>query len=617
MAAYTYPGVYIEEISSGQHTITGVATSIAAFIGWSNQGPVGEAVMVESWAQYQTLFGGMIPGVYLGYAVYQFFLNGGSQAYIVRLFDTDTLASPTESPAAFATGTIAGLQIWANNPGRWGNALCIAVTNAQLVSGGYTTFNLQVCMLSSSGVPSTLESYTNLSTSPASPQYAVTIVNNDSAYITFTEPGQTSPPASFGAISSPLPSAVYIAAGSLTTTALFTSGETVTQTGSSATATVLGTVNGSYLVLKGKPTPSGTNAITSSGAWSGASAKFSPTTVPNSSVAIPLALDGASGAGADGTQLLPNTPEFENQLLNTPTTLPWTSFVTGYPLLANIPIFNLLCVPGENSLASISALQAFCAQSRAFLIVDAPEYAATFTGSSSLAELGPISGDSTPASLVDPSASNSAYYFPWVSAPDPAAGYRPALFPPCGFVAGIYASTDASRGVWKAPAGIEASLTGALGLQYVINDLQNGQLNTWGINCLRQFPNFGNVVWGARTIAGSNALGSQWMYIPIRRLALFIESSLYTGTQWAVFEPNAEPLWGQVRMSIGTFLQGLFLQGAFAGSSPQQAYFVKCDSENNTPATTALGILNITVGFAPLYPAEFVVIQIQQMMNQS
>jgi uncharacterized protein len=618
MGAYTYPGVYIDEISSGQNSITGVATSIAAFIGWSNQGPVGEAVMVESWPEYESLFGGMIPGVYLGYAVYQFFLNGGSQAYIIRLFDTDTTVSPAASPAAFASSPaagIGGLQFWANNPGQWGNALCIAISNPQPVSGGFTTFNLQVSILNASGTPSLLESYTNLSTSPSSPQYAVTIVNNDSNYITFTQPGQSSPPSPFGTPTATSP--VYIAAGSLTTSALFTSGETVTQTGSGATATVLGTVNGSYLVLSTKPAPSGSKPITSSGAWQGATASFSPTTVPTMSTAIPLALDGAAtGLGADGTTLLPNTPEFENQLLNTATTLPWTGFVTGYPLLGNVPIFNLLCVPGENSLASVSAMQAFCAANRAFLIVDSPEYAATFTGASSLSALGPISGDSTPASLVDPSASNSAYYFPWVSAPDPAAGYRPALFPPCGFVAGIYAATDASRGVWKAPAGIEASLTGALGLQYVLTDMQNGQLNPLGINCLRQFPNFGEVVWGARTIAGSDAIGSQWKYIPIRRLALFIESSLYSGTQWAVFEPNSEPLWSQVRLSIGTFLQGLFLQGAFAGTTPQQAYFVKCDDENNTPATTALGILNVTVGFAPLYPAEFVVIQIQQMMNQ-
>jgi len=260
-------------------------------------------------------------------------------------------------------------------------------------------------------------------------------------------------------------------------------------------------------------------------------------------------------------------------------------------------------------------LQSFCAANRAFLIVDAAQNAILGTGTNGLSAAGP--SDSTGATLVNPSASNSAFYFPWVQAPDPMAGFRPAYFPPCGFIAGIYASTDATRGVWKAPAGIDASLTGALGLQYTLNDLQNGTLNVLGVNCLRQFPNFGNVSWGARTIAGSDALGSQWKYIPIRRLALFLESSLYQGTQWAVFEPNAAPLWGQVRLAIGSFLQGLFLKGAFAGTTPQQAYFVKCDGDNNPSTSQALGILNISVGFAPLYPAEFVVIQIQQIMSQS
>lgn len=120
-----------------------------------------------------------------------------------------------------------------------------------------------------------------------------------------------------------------------------------------------------------------------------------------------------------------------------------------------------------------------------------------------------------------------------------------------------------------------------------------------------------------RTLAGNDQVGSQWKYVPIRRLALFLESSLYDGTQWVVFEPNDETLWGQVRMNVGTFMQGLFLQGAFAGTTPQQAYFVKCDAENNPPASVALGVVNILIGFAPLYPAEFVVIQIQQIVNQS
>ena len=191
------------------------------------------------------------------------------------------------------------------------------------------------------------------------------------------------------------------------------------------------------------------------------------------------------------------------------------------------------------------------------------------------------------------------------------------MVPPCGFVAGIYAATDAARGVWKAPAGIDAGLTGINGLQYNLTDQQNGDLNKQAINCLRSFPAYGNIVWGSRTLVGNDQVGSQWKYVPIRRFALFLESSLYQGTQWAVFEPNDDTLWGQLRMNIGAFMQGLFQQGAFQGTTPQQAYFVKCDSENNPQASIDQGIVNVTVGFAPLYPAEFVVIQIQQMAGQS
>jgi Bacteriophage tail sheath protein len=574
----TYPGVYIQELPSGQHIITGVATSIAAFIGWSNQGPVGEAVMVESAPEYNTLFGGMIPGVPLGYAVNQFFQNGGSQAYIVRLYETTTsTTAPVTTAAATAANTIGGLPIVANNPGAWANALCVTVSNVLPASGGNSTFNLQVLMLTPSGTPALLENYTNLSTDPTNPQWAVTVINSDSTNITITAP---TPPGT----SLPTPTAtanVWIAAGSLTTpTQFFTATETVTQAGSGATAKVVGTVNGSYLILSAlvSGTPN------SSGAWTDtAGASFSPTTAPVKGSGTPLAVDGPLPAGAtagiDGTILVPNQAPFETQLTNA---------TTGYQLLGNVSIFNLLCVPGENSAAIAGDMQHFCWQNRAFLIVDAAQTAVVGTGSTGLSNTGPA--DSIGATLVDQYAGNSAFYFPWVSAPDPSAGFRPTLFPPCGFVAGIYASTDATRGVWKAPAGIDASLTGALGLQYVLTDMQNGLLNPLAVNCLRQFPNFGNVVWGARTIAGNDALGSQWKYVSIRRLALFIESSLYAGTQWAVFEPNAEPLWGQVRLSIGTFLQGLFLQGAFAGTTPQQAYFVKCDDESNTDATTALGI---------------------------
>jgi uncharacterized protein len=260
-------------------------------------------------------------------------------------------------------------------------------------------------------------------------------------------------------------------------------------------------------------------------------------------------------------------------------------------------------------------MQKFCHDKRAFLIVDSAQTAAVGTGSSGLSHTGPADSSNNLLSGGQ-YAINSAFYFPWVSAPDPQIGFRPTLFPPCGFVAGIYASTDASRGVWKAPAGVDSGLTGALGLQYVLTDLQNGSLNILAVNCLRQFPIYNEVVWGARTMAGADAVGSEWKYVPIRRLALFLESSLYAGTQWVVFEPNDEPLWSQIRLNVGAFMQDLFLKGAFQGTTPQQAYFVKCDSSNNPQSSIDLGIVNILVGFAPLYPAEFVVIQIQQMAGQ-
>jgi phage tail sheath protein FI len=154
-------------------------------------------------------------------------------------------------------------------------------------------------------------------------------------------------------------------------------------------------------------------------------------------------------------------------------------------------------------------------------------------------------------------------------------------------------------------------------LDYVLSDQENGVLNPLGLNCLRTFPVYGSVSWGARTMEGADALASEWKYVPVRRLALFIEESLYRGTQFVVFEPNDEPLWAQIRLSVGTFMNNLFRQGAFQGSTPQEAYLVRCDSSTTTQADIDLGIVNIVVGFAPLKPAEFVIIQIQQLAGQS
>ncbi|MGD2011668.1 MAG: phage tail sheath C-terminal domain-containing protein, partial [Desulfobacterales bacterium] len=185
-----------------------------------------------------------------------------------------------------------------------------------------------------------------------------------------------------------------------------------------------------------------------------------------------------------------------------------------------------------------------------------------------------------------------------------------------GTIAGLYARTDATRGVWKAPAGIEAALRNVPDLDYRLTDPENGQLNPLGFNCLRTFDVIGNVCWGARTLVGADQLASEWKYVPVRRIALFIEESLFRGTQWVVFEPNDEPLWAQIRLNVGAFMQNLFRQGAFQGTTPRQAYLVKCDAETTTQNDINLGVVNILVGFAPLKPAEFVIIRIQQLAGQ-
>jgi hypothetical protein len=191
-----------------------------------------------------------------------------------------------------------------------------------------------------------------------------------------------------------------------------------------------------------------------------------------------------------------------------------------------------------------------------------------------------------------------------------------ATFAPAGAVAGVIARTDAQRGVWKAPAGIEATLIGVNELAVSLTDMEQGLLNPQGINCLRALPGAGRVVWGARTMRGSDRLADQWKYLPVRRTALFIEESLYRGTQWVVFEPNDEPLWSQIRLNVGSFMHNLFRQGAFQGTTPREAYLVKCDAETTTQNDINLGVVNILVGFAPLKPAEFVIIRIQQLAGQ-
>ena len=197
----------------------------------------------------------------------------------------------------------------------------------------------------------------------------------------------------------------------------------------------------------------------------------------------------------------------------------------------------------------------------------------------------------------------AALYYPWVTVQDPSTGVNLNL-PPSGFVAGIYARNDVTRGVSKAPANEAINL--AVGLETILNDAQQETLNPLGINVLRFFPERGYLVWGARTTSSD----PEWKYVSVRRLFIYLEHSIDNGTQWVVFEPNGEPLWAEVRRTVSNFLLAEWRSGALAGSKPDEAYFVKCDRTTMTQDDIDNGRLIIEIGVAPLRPAEFVIIRI-------
>ena len=275
--------------------------------------------------------------------------------------------------------------------------------------------------------------------------------------------------------------------------------------------------------------------------------------------------------------------------------------VKGIRALDGVDIFNLLAIPGITAPAIIAAAADYCRDRRAFLIVDPPVNARTPSEMEAFLQSGAL-----------PQTSNAAVYYPWTKISDPMHHGQPRSVPPSGTIAGLIARIDTTRGVWKSPAGPHANLIGVKTLEYNLTDHESAALNARGVNCLRMFPAFGQVAWGARTLEGADELASDWKYVAVRRLALFLEESIHRGTQWAEFEPNDEPLWAQLRLNIEAFMQSLFIQGAFQGSIPRDAFFVKCDARTTAAADIVNGIVNLEIGFAPLRPAEFVLIRIQQ-----
>ena len=526
----TYPGVYIEEIPSGVRTITGVATSITAFIGRALRGKVDDPITINSYADFERIFGGLWTGSALGFAVRDFYLNGGSQAIVIRLYREET---GTGAKPAKAVLDANGLILDAADQGSWGNHLRARVEDVDAsvapairtmlgIGASDALFSLRVRDMKT-GVE---EQFRNM-TIVESARKVDRLLENESRLVrvkTLAAPTAhtTEPPA----------------------------GKTV---------------------------------------WDDDTTSDGVAEASKASDGQDLTQDEFTGTGKEANK-------------------------AGLYGLEKADLFNLLCIPPYKATSAIanqdvdtdlvSKAAAYCEKRRAMMIVD------------------PLSGWSTKDSAktgvgsIGTKSKNAALFFPRLRQPNPLREGQVENFAPSGAVAGVCARTDTQRGVWKAPAGLETTLVGVPQLSVPLTDAENGELNPLGVNCLRVMPAAGPVVWGARTLQGDDRLASEWKYIPVRRTALFIEESLYRGTQWVVFEPNDEPLWAQIRLNVGAFMQNLFRQGAFQGTTPREAYFVKCDKETTTQNDINLGIVNIVVGFAPLKPAEFVIIKLQQMAGQ-
>ena len=504
MVTVTYPGVYVQELPSGVHTITGVSTSNTGFVDFFRRGPVGEPVRVTSFAEFQRLFGGLDRSSEASYGLLQYFLNGGQTAWVMRLATATAKAATVGLPGdnTYRPGT--AWVVDATNAGVWGNNIHVTVQHPS-DEPGRSSFNLVVTETVNKRDVNQ-ETYFNLSMSTTSPQYAKSVVNNRSALIQLKDQGLDRPKA------------------------------------------------GTFQLKDGN--------------------------------------DGAA----------PNEPDEQPA---------WSKLLTdvlGGSALDKVDM-NILCLPitalfnDDAAGAVLAAAQSFCHRTRAFLIIDIPEVLTKPDGVVDWVAKVKVQQDAQLRQY-------SALYFPRTVISDPLNQYRPRNVGCSGTLAGVYARTDANRGVWKAPAGTDAGLSGA-DVAVRLTDTENGVLNPLGYNAVRNFPVYGNIVWGARTLDGADQFASDYKYIPVRRLTNFIEQSLYNGTKWAVFEPNDATLWASLRLNVGAFMAGLAQQGAF------YRYYVVCDDTTTTPADIERGICNIVVAFAPVKPAEFIVLQIQQLAGQS
>ncbi len=629
----TYPGVYVQELPSGNRTIVGVATSIVAFVGRALRGPVNTATRVSSFADFERKFGPLWTKSTLSYAVQQYFLAGGRDALVVRVVHT---AEEGEEEAAQAALTVTleegALSLRATTTGTPGNDLS-AVLTADTDDDHFTL------VLKNDGA--TLGTFA-VTMNPEDPSARIYVEDLPDAVEAL---GTEEDPALMRVTALPH---VRPTAGTYD----------LTGGGSSAYAAVdiTGTVSGAATSFELKAANEGlwgnrlrvsldldvaeewdretfnltVSELDADGNVARSETHRNVTLNPDGARYLLTVLEDASRLVELVTPTTTAVPTGAYTALRPAATESATALTggtdgealvdsdlvpassagkTGIYALEDADLFNLLCLPPAEPDAALDTATwataiAYCETRRAVCLVDAPDWVDADAAETAFPALG-LTSD------------YAAMFYPKLRIADPLRQNRLASFPPSGVVAGIIAKTDAQRGVWKAPAGLDARAPIVRGQAVNLTDSENGRLNPLGLNCVRTFPGVGSVVWGSRTLAGADRLASDWKYLPVRRTALFIEESLYRGLQWAVFEPNDEPLWAQIRLAAGGFMHQLFRQGAFQGASPKEAYMVKCDADTTTQADIDRGIVNVLIGFAPLKPAEFVILSIQQIAGQA
>lgn len=620
-----HPGVYIQEVSSGVRPIEGVSTSTAGFLGKAEKGPLDRALMVTSFAEFQGVYGGFLGDSFLAHAALQFFNNGGSRLYVVRIAKNaataDIALGDRKSPPA-KTITLA-----ANSPGAWGNELDIEVAN-----GTRDPSNEFKLVVRRAGT--VLETHDNLSIDPARTNFVENVVTAASRFVRATV-DRANDSTVAGKSTSGAGAATSLPAGrrKLVVNVNGDGAQTVTladpvTTGLEIATAIQAAVRG-LSRMRNSTNPAALSNFTAAFATgvytltSGTVGKASSVEVSDAAsaenVATLLKLGKTNGGTEDsGAAILrPALGNFNvgdnavggaviSVTAGSDGATPQESdLIAGFSLLDRVRDVNLLAVPGFGSKAIVDSGVSYCRQrGDCFFIGDMGVTDDTKEEAKSFVE------------QLAVKSSYGAVYFPWLRATDPTgASPEPVPLPPSGYVAGLYARIDGKRGVWKAPAGTEANIGGAVGLLKEITDAEQDTLNPVGVNVIRMFPASGLVIWGARTLATQS--DPEYRYVPVRRMAIFLEQSIYNGIQYAVFEPNDEPLWSSLRLNINAFMMLQFRAGAFQGRTPSEAFFVKVDNTTTTQADIDAGIVNIIVGFAPLKPAEFVVLKLTQKAGQA